>query len=930
MTFEKKKKLQRVKRGITMFALRSMLACALRRSTRTNAHLLLALLAGLLFIVFVDLAGAQNLINTGSINNTGLIRVKDQAAGLPSRIDGVFEFFGANQQVPAKQYSHLVLSGSGTKTTAGGSFTVTDSISIASAVTLRVETGSSITLNGTITEAGYLAGMIRKTVNLSGSTSSSDFGNIGTTVSWIGQAPGSTTITRSSDSTLIGNGHQSIRRFYNILPETNSGLNATLVFRYSDNELSGQNPATLSLWRSADSGATWRKQGGIVDVTSGTITKTGISSFALWTAADNDHPLGSSTLEGTPVSIALASGNNATGPISTPINPFVVTVTDGFGSPVQGVNVVFAITNVPSGASGQSLSVTNATTGANGQASTIMTLGNQAGTYIVAATSPGLTGSPVMFTATATGNTAASIAMNSGNNQIAPINSTLPEPLAVIVTDALGNPVQGTTVTFTITSAPAGALGQTLSQERATTGPDGKASTLLTLGNKVGKYTVAATSAGLAGSSVNFSAVANPTSAATIALTSGNNQSGIINSTFPVPFVVTVADSQGNPVPAVGVRFAIVNAPDGTVGGSLSTTNVMTDANGQAASNLTLGSKVGAYTVNATLTVVNGNPVTFSAIALHGVAASLYKIAGDSQVTKVNTALNLPFTVKITDVGENPVPGATLVFSIDSIPSGATGQSLSVTSITTDANGLGSTLLIVGNRVGKYCVTAHVLDSPASPVLFSVTVNGAPPQFVAVRDTILAYRGVRFEHQLRILDPDSASYPPGTRTLCFSKLWGPSWINLDSTSGLLSGTPGPNDIGVSGLILRVADNFGQSSVDTFYVRVSILVNAEQVWSGIPTEFQLLQNYPNPFNPSTEIRFAVPRESKIQLLIFDILGRHVRTLVDETFTPGRYEAVWDSRDDNGMKVGSGVYLYRLTADESSGNAFVMIKKMLLVK
>jgi hypothetical protein len=905
-----------------MVAMRSMATSALKTLTETGIHLARAVLAGLFLVILADLSSAQNLINTGSINNTGLIRVKEEAVGLPPRIDGVFEFFGGNQQVPATQYSQLVLSGSGTKTTTGGSFTISDSIYIASAVTLRAESGSSITLDGTLTEAGYLAGMIAKTVDLSGSTSSSNFGNIGATISWTGTAPGSTRVTRGSDTTLTGNGFQSIKRFYDIIPTMNTGLNGALVFKYSNNELNGQNPATLSLWRSADNGATWRRQGGTVDAASGTITKTGITSFSLWTAADSDHPLGPSTLEGIPTTIALAEGNNAIGPVNTSLNPFVVIVTDGFGGPVPGVNISFAITGTPSGASGQSVSVINTTTGANGQASSVLTLGNEAGTYTVTATSPSLTGSPVTFTATATANVAAAIAMTSGNNQNGPINSTLPNPLVVCVTDSLGNPVYGVTVTFTITSTPAGATGQNLSATQVATGTDGRALTFLRLGNTVGNYTVTAAKGGLAGSPVTFTATATPAGAATIALTSGNNQSGIINTTLPIPFVVTVTDSEGNPVPAVGVRFAIVNAPDGAVDDSLSATNVITDTSGRAATFLTLGNKVGTYAVNATSTGVNGSPVTFSALALHGIAANLYKVTGDSQITKVNTVLTVPFTVKITDVGENPVPGATLIFSIDSIPMGATGQTLSATIVPTDSNGLGSALFTLGNRVGRYCVAVHVRESQANPVLFTVTAKGTPPQFVAERDTLLAYQGVLFEHQLNVLAPDGG-------IVRFSKLWGPSWLGLDSTSGLLSGTPGSSDIGVQALSVKVADNFAQSSVDTFYV----LVSREQVWSGIPTEYQLLQNYPNPFNPTTDIRFAVPRESKIQLLIFDILGRGVRTLVDDSFLPGTYKATWDSRDDNGIKVGSGVYLYRLVAYEGSGklgNTFVMTKKMVLVK
>ncbi|MEK6572060.1 MAG: FlgD immunoglobulin-like domain containing protein, partial [Bacteroidota bacterium] len=82
-----------------------------------------------------------------------------------------------------------------------------------------------------------------------------------------------------------------------------------------------------------------------------------------------------------------------------------------------------------------------------------------------------------------------------------------------------------------------------------------------------------------------------------------------------------------------------------------------------------------------------------------------------------------------------------------------------------------------------------------------------------------------------------------------------------------------------------------------------------------------------------IRFAVPNDSKVQLVIFDILGRKVRTLVDNILPPGRYKTTWDSRDDYGMRVGSGAYLYRLIADGSSGKSgqgVVMTKKMILMK
>ena len=108
---------------------------------------------------------------------------------------------------------------------------------------------------------------------------------------------------------------------------------------------------------------------------------------------------------------------------------------------------------------------------------------------------------------------------------------------------------------------------------------------------------------------------------------------------------------------------------------------------------------------------------------------------------------------------------------------------------------------------------------------------------------------------------------------------------------------------------------------------------------LPSSFVLEQNYPNPFNPSTTIRFAVTdfqvRRQKsegrsgmtpgVQLVVYDLLGRTVATLVEEPMAPGWHEVVWDGRDDRGAPVASGVYLYRLQA-----GSFVQTRKMVLMR
>ena len=94
---------------------------------------------------------------------------------------------------------------------------------------------------------------------------------------------------------------------------------------------------------------------------------------------------------------------------------------------------------------------------------------------------------------------------------------------------------------------------------------------------------------------------------------------------------------------------------------------------------------------------------------------------------------------------------------------------------------------------------------------------------------------------------------------------------------------------------------------------------------IPVNYSLSQNYPNPFNPSTVIRYSLPAAEKVVIKIYDIMGREIRTLVNEEKNAGTYTSEWNGRNSNGTTVSSGIYLYRIQA----GN-FVEARKMTLVK
>ncbi len=95
---------------------------------------------------------------------------------------------------------------------------------------------------------------------------------------------------------------------------------------------------------------------------------------------------------------------------------------------------------------------------------------------------------------------------------------------------------------------------------------------------------------------------------------------------------------------------------------------------------------------------------------------------------------------------------------------------------------------------------------------------------------------------------------------------------------------------------------------------------DELINGLPTEYSLSQNYPNPFNPSTTIEFALPVAGDVKLVIYDILGRRVTTVVNEFREAGNYQVILD-----GSKLASGMYIYQIAA----GN-YIQTKKMMMVK
>jgi hypothetical protein len=120
-------------------------------------------------------------------------------------------------------------------------------------------------------------------------------------------------------------------------------------------------------------------------------------------------------------------------------------------------------------------------------------------------------------------------------------------------------------------------------------------------------------------------------------------------------------------------------------------------------------------------------------------------------------------------------------------------------------------------------------------------------------------------------------------------------------------------------------NGGGNSQEHKYDILSLIIgkdirNNKVVNKNIPFAYKLHQNYPNPFNPVTTIKYDIPQDNFVSVKIYDLLGREVKTLVNESKEPGFYEVLFD-----GSNLASGVYFCRIEAGD-----FADFRKMVLVK
>ena len=127
-----------------------------------------------------------------------------------------------------------------------------------------------------------------------------------------------------------------------------------------------------------------------------------------------------------------------------------------------------------------------------------------------------------------------------------------------------------------------------------------------------------------------------------------------------------------------------------------------------------------------------------------------------------------------------------------------------------------------------------------------------------------------------------------------------------------------NDIQLGNTYYYILQSVGIAGDIAEYQAVSVTLK-------VPDKYTLYQNYPNPFNPTTNVKFDLPRNEKVTLKIYNILGQEIRTLVNEDMEAGSHVILWNGRNNFGIKVASGVYIYQIRAGK-----YIKAKKMSFIK
>ena len=401
---------------------------------------------------------------------------------------------------------------------------------------------------------------------------------------------------------------------------------------------------------------------GIVQVTSwtlGAVAKPDTLTATSGSLTNSPLFFTATAISGAATNMALSGGNAQTDTIGATLVQYSVVITDNVGNPVSGVPVSWAVTG-----GGGSITPTS-NTNASGIAVATRVLGTTLGSATASASVGGLIGSPVAFSATVLVGNPSIISLNGGNSQSATVATAVATDPSVLVTDRVGNPRSGASVTFSVTGG-AGVVDPVTSI--ATNGSGLAQVTSWTLGNIAGANSLSATAAGLTGSPVVFSATGTPgavsaaqsTVAAGTASITACSVSCVAGSTAST-ITATARDQFGNVISGASVTIS----SSGTNNTFAPTASGTTNGSGQFSATFnstTAQGKTLSATANAVgITQTAGVTVNPAAVSL---ANSLFSATSTSitacSVSCVNGSTASAVTVTVRDAFSNAISGQTV------------------------------------------------------------------------------------------------------------------------------------------------------------------------------------------------------------------------------------------------------------------------------
>jgi hypothetical protein len=364
------------------------------------------------------------------------------------------------------------------------------------------------------------------------------------------------------------------------------------------------------------------------------------------------------------------------------------------------------------------------------------------------------------------------IAVVSGNSQAGIVGQTLPTPFVALVTDSNGNAVPGATVVWTITAG-----GATFPVGSTVTDSSGIASNTMTLGTVTGWNSATAFTA--TGAGVNFGANALAGFAQTIALYSGDQQTGTVGSLLPNELKVICRDKYGNTSAMAQIAWTAVS------GGGAFTSYQSATVEGVAVQSLTLGTVPGVNRATATIEGTNTS-YTFTETGVVGRPAIMSISSGNYQQGGPGVPLANPLVAQVTDAYGNPLSGVQVNWT-----TGTPGDTLSQSSNSTDIQGHSNDTLTMGPAYGVHNVTALVAGTGVGQTYVAtngVTVNvdsNPNPNSAAMQPYFLGLSYPKTWVSVDMFDPQNAA------TVALFKDLGPGVLRFlaEGTTGAVPWNP---------------------------------------------------------------------------------------------------------------------------------------------